>query len=81
MAVLPTELRTQAIVAGILGHGPSADAPAPVPAAVQRRFDDLVAQQSAASSQSVTTLPESSDATTPALPTTAFDTELDLPAP
>ena len=41
MALLPPVVRTQAIVAGILGHWPTVEPPAPVPEAVQQRFKTL----------------------------------------
>ena len=45
---LPPVVRTQALVAGILGHWPTVEPPRPVPAVVQQRFYDLAAQQTAA---------------------------------
>ena len=45
---LPPVVRTQALVAGILGHWPTVEPPRPVPAAVQQRFNALAAQQTAA---------------------------------
>ena len=48
---LPPVVRTQALVAGILGHWPTIEPPRPVPAAVQQRFNDLAAQQAAAKVQ------------------------------
>jgi len=45
MAAMPPVVRTQAIVASILGHWPTTEPPAPIPAAVQQRFKNLVAQQ------------------------------------
>jgi hypothetical protein len=45
MAALPPVVRTQVIVAGVLGHWPTTEPPAPIPEAVQQRFRDLVAEQ------------------------------------
>ncbi len=47
MAALPPAVRTQVIVAGVLGHWPTTEPPPPVPAAVKQRYDDLVAKQTA----------------------------------
>ena len=47
MAALPPVVRTQVIVAGILGRWPITAPPPPVPAAVKQRYDDLVAKQTA----------------------------------
>jgi hypothetical protein len=47
LADLHPEARKQVVLAGILGHWPTVDPPAPTPVAVQQRFDELVAQQAA----------------------------------
>jgi hypothetical protein len=47
LADLHPEVRKQVVLAGILGHWPTVDPPAPTPVAVQQRFDELLAQQAA----------------------------------
>lgn len=47
LADLHPEVRQQVVLAGILGHWPTVQPPPPTPAAVQQRFDELVAQQKA----------------------------------
>ena len=42
LADLHPEVRKQVVLAGILGHWPTVDPPAPTPVAVQQRFDELV---------------------------------------
>ena len=44
---LPPVVRTQALVAGILGRWPTVEPPKPIPAAVQQRFNELAAQKAA----------------------------------
>jgi hypothetical protein len=47
MAALPPAVRTQAIVAGVLGHWPAVEPRPAVSEAVQKQFDDLVAREGA----------------------------------
>ena len=47
LAALPPLVRTEAICAGILGHWPTVEPQAPVPAAVQNRFNELAAANGA----------------------------------
>lgn len=59
LASLPVEVRTQMITEGIL-HNPQAGPKAP-PAAVQARFNELVAQQTATQQAAATADPQSPD--------------------